>query len=200
MRITISGKNMNAGESLVEHAENALTSGVTKYFERAVDAEVVFSKEKAHYFKVTISVNEGTGTGVKICGEASDGNVYSAFDAALERIEKQLRRYHRRIKNHHRKKQDMILPAQMATKYVLSAEADVPETEEDNPLIIAEKEHSVERLTVSDAVMRMELANLPALMFINKKTGNVNVVYHRADGNISWVDATDTQARVEAAA
>ncbi len=189
MRINISGKNINVGESLVEYAENALASGVGKYFENAIDAEVLFTKEKSHLFRVTINVNEGTGVGMKIRGTADDSNVYAAFDSALQRIEKQLRRYHRRLKSHRKKPELDILPAQLATKYVISNQDEIEEDNDSGPLIIAEKSHEIETLTVSDAVMRMDLANLPALMFVNKKSGNVNVVYHREDGNISWVEA-----------
>lgn len=186
MQIKITGKNMNVGNALKEYVETSLDGAVSKYFDRAIDADVVFYKE-AHLFCADIIVNEGTGTGVMIRGQGQEADVYAAFDAAATRIEKQLRRYKRKLKNHH--KLSMAEVAIAATKRVLSNEGQEISEDDNTHLIIAEKETHIETLTVSDAVMLMDLANLPALMFMNKKTGKVNLVYHRADGNISWVES-----------
>lgn len=188
MRISVSGQHVDIGKALKSHVEEALEHAVTKYFDQAIDADVVFSRE-SHLFTTNILVNEGTGTGIVIKSQGEANDAYPAFDQALERIEKQLRRYKRRLKNHHKGKTDAEQLEELleGTKYVISGGEEVPE-ENDNPLIIAEKPATIERLSVSDAVMRMELADLPALMFINEKSGALNVVYHRKDGNVSWID------------
>lgn len=185
MQTSVSGKQIAIGAALQEHVKERLTKAVTKYFDRAINADVVFSKE-AHLFRADLLVNEGTGTGIIIKATAAASEIYEAFDTALIRIEKQLRRYKRRIKNHHKPKPaDMVLEAK---KYVISHAGEEEEGAEEMPLIIAEKVTQIEKLTVSEAVMRMDLQQLPALLFINIANGRLNVVYNRADGNISWVD------------
>ena len=180
MQITVSGKHLEIGTALQEYVLAELESVVTKYFEHAISADVVFSKER-HLFKSDIIVNEGTGTNILIKGSANDDDVYSAFDLCSAKIEKQLRRYKRRIKDHHKTRLDKDnIEMLTATKYILSSEVDAAEEDSeelnDAPLIIAEKPTEIETLTVSDAVMRMDLGQLPALMFINKKSGSINVV------------------------
>ncbi len=185
MKITVSGKQLKVGNSLKDHVTDSTESGIKKYFERAISAEIHFTKE-AHLFVCDIIVNEGTGTHSYYKSQGKEENIYAAFDKALDRIEKQLRRYKRRIKDHHKVSMGEAT-AIAATKYVISD--DGQDIEEDNPVIIAEKQTSIEELTVADAVMKMNLSNLPALMFINKKTRQYNVVYKRIDGNISWVES-----------
>ncbi|MCB2082219.1 MAG: ribosome-associated translation inhibitor RaiA [Hyphomicrobiales bacterium] len=198
MKISVTGKQIDVGAALQDYVESNLAGSVGKYFDRAINAEVVFSKQR-NMFIVDILVNEGTGAGITIKGQAREDDVHASFDRALERIETQLRRYKRRIKNHHKAKPAGIeteLPVS-AIKYVITEKDEVeeaPEQEEEAPLIIAEKPTSIETLTVSEAVMRMNLADLPALMFINKQNGCVNVVYHRKDGNVSWVNTQIRQA------
>lgn len=200
MRVSVSGKNINVGSALQEHVETALEAVVNKYFDKAIDAEVLFSKE-GHLFCADILVNEGTGSGILIKGQAKADDVYPAFDLAAEKVEKQLRRYKRKLKNHHKKGEgDVSFEMFEAKKYVISENENEEEaSEDDNPLIIAEKQTAIETLTVADAVMRMNLANLPAYVFINKKTGGINMVYHRKDGNITWLDCDQKNAAANAA-
>lgn len=190
MQISVSGKQLDVGQSLRTHVERRLSDGVSKYFEKAIDANVVFSKQ-SHLFRADVLVNEGTGTGIVIKGNGTANDIYASFDQAADRIEKQLRRYKRKIKNHHKKKFNELTAEELAliegTKYVLT-EKEEEHKEEDAPLIIAEKAVKIKKLTVSEAVMEMNLQNLPALVFINKGNGGLNVVYHRVDGNISWID------------
>jgi ribosomal subunit interface protein len=189
MKITISGKQIKVGAALQEYVKENIDISIKKYFEQAISAQVTFSKE-SHNFTCDIVVNEGVSNQLYYKSQAKEENIYASFDRALERMEKQLRRYKRRLKNHH--KQGMgEATSWEATKYVISDDGQDFEDlgEADNPLIIAEKQTAIETLTVADAVMRMNLSNLPALVFINKKTNSFNVVYKRLDGNISWVDA-----------
>lgn len=185
MQVTVAGKHLDIGNALQEYVVAELQNAVTKYFDKAISADVVFSKVR-HLFVADIIVNEGTGTQTIIKGSAQDDDVYASFDIACAKIEKQLRRYKRRIKDHHKEK--VSFDALEATKYVLSPNVDEDE-KGDSPLIIAEKQTQIETLTVSDAVMRMDLGQLPAVMFKNKKTGAINVIYRREDGNISWIDS-----------
>lgn len=186
MKITISGKQLKVGNALQEYINEHLEHSIKKYFENAISADVFLSKE-AHNFVSDIVVNEGTGNHIFYKSQGKDENIYASFEKSLERMEKQLRRYKRRIKDH--QKLGVGEATYNATKRVISD--DGQDIEDDAPVIIAEKQTAVETLTVSDAVMRMNLANLPALMFINKKTGNYNIVYKREDGNISWVESDE---------
>jgi ribosomal subunit interface protein len=191
MQVFVSGKHIDVGNALNEHINNELQNSVKKYFEHAVSASVVLSKSR-HVFDASIVVNDGTGAHQLLKASGDGGDAYAAFDTALIRIEKQLRRYKRKIKNHHKSRlgKDVELSAIIGTKYIISGreEDDNADAENDAPLIIAEKPSQIETLSVSDAVMRMDLGSLPAVMFINKKTGAMNVVYRREDGNISWID------------
>ncbi len=202
MQVSVTGQGMEVGAALKDTVHERLEKGVNKYFDRAINADVVFSK-RGHFFTANVQVNEGTGTGIFIKGTGESEDVYAAFDQAADRIEKQLRRYKRRIKNHKGtslNEIDDVKALLQGKKYVLQNDESVEEesAEEETPLIIAEKPASIERLSVSEAVMRMNLADLPALMFINKKNDHLNVVYVRKDGNISWVDSKVTAASVAA--
>ena len=104
-------------------------------------------------------------------------------------LEKQLRKYKSRLKDRHERVKLSTVPASSAVKYVLNSNFNEEEEEGDNPLIIAEKPVDIETLSVSEAVMVMDLKNLPALMFYNTKSGRVNTVYYRKDGHISWIDS-----------
>ena len=198
MQVFVSGKHIDVGSTLSSHIEGELQSSVKKYFEHAVSATVMLSKSR-HTFDASIVVNDGTGAHQLLRSSGEGGDAYAAFDTALIRIEKQLRRYKRKIKNHHKSRldKDVELAAVMGTKYIISGreEDDNADSENDAPLIIAEKPSQIEILSVSDAVMRMDLGELPAVMFINKKTGAINVVYRREDGNISWIDPSTTENR-----
>lgn len=191
MQIKVSGKQVDVGEALRTHVEDRLSGSIPKYLDRVTQCDVVISRE-AHQFRADIVLNTGTHSNFVVKGRADAIDAHAAFDAAAEKIEKQLRRYKRRLTDHHKSERNegvsLSEAESRATKYVLASRQDEEEANEDAPLIIAEKATSVETLTVSEAVMRMDLADLPALMFFNKANGRLNTVYRRADGNISWVD------------
>jgi ribosomal subunit interface protein len=197
MNIMISGKHINVGGSLQTHIEHRIEEGISKYLDRVTSINVVVAKE-GHTFKVDINGHTGTSSGVNIKSSAEAGDVYACFDAAAAKIEKQLRRYKRRLTNHHKVYHDDAsapLPAAAAKKYILKPEADEElEVHDESPLVIAEKATHIEKLTVSQAVMKMDLADLPALMFFNSASGRMNVIYRRVDGNISWVDPQEKVA------
>jgi ribosomal subunit interface protein len=186
MKIIISGKHLEVGASLQAHIEKRLEDVVSKYLGRVVNLDVVIARE-AHRFRADVNGNTGTSTGVIIKSSGVSEDVYAAFDVAAERVETQLRRYKRRLTNHHKHTDAAPAPVSLkAKKYVLESHEE--EANDDSPVIIAEKPTDIETLTVSAAVMKMDLADLPALMFFNSANGRINVVYKRADGNISWVD------------
>jgi ribosomal subunit interface protein len=185
MQITVTGKQIDVGEALRQHAEERLGEAVAKYFDRGIDANVVLSRV-AHLFRADLSVHVGRNILVQSHGEAE--SAYPAFDVACDRIAKRLRRYKRRLHDHHQRQRRE--EAAMAAQYVLAA----PTDEEDDrpvdgaPVIIAENATPVETLSVGEAVMRMDLAELPALVFRSTVHGGINVVYRRNDGNIGWLD------------
>lgn len=184
MEINISGKHVELGEALQKHIENRLHEGVKKYLDRVTQVHVVVTKE-GHEFRADIHANTGTHEHVAINGRGQNEDVYSAFDHACEKIEKQLRRYKRRLTDHHAREVAGKMPAM---DYVIRSNHEEEDSTEDAPMIIAENAMHIETLSVSEAVMRMDLADIPAYMFYNSKNGRVNMVYRRADGNISWVD------------
>ena len=192
---------MDVGQSLTSYVEEHLAKAVTKYFDKAVSAEVHFSKDGG-MFKAVITVNEGVKGGIVVKSNAEAGDVYGCFNEACEKSVKQLRRYKEKIKNYRRdggglKSVEPNYKALDAMKYVLPPLAfnvfEEMESEETDALsqsltVINEKNTNIEELTVDEAIMKMDLADLPALVFINKQNKRLNVVYHRKDGNISWID------------
>ena len=187
MQISINGKQIDIGDSLRDHIERETTVSVNKYFENPTDAKVTVSKEGPD-FRSDISVH--VGKGIIIQGHAVAGDARSAFDVATENVSKRLRRYKRRLRDHHKKRSDKF-ESPKAQQYVLAAEpehtAENETAEPDQPIVIAEME-----LTVGEAVMRMDLANQPALLFRSGAHGGLNLVYYREDGNIGWVDPKNT--------
>jgi ribosomal subunit interface protein len=195
MHIKISGKHIDVGDALSAHVEDRLTQAVIKYFDRPIGANVVLSRDAKNFFKCDASVNLSTGLQAQAQGQ--DPEIYAAFEQAAERIEKQIRRYKRRLKNHHQKAQDPI-DLIAAQSYVLASHDEEPEEdgpEETTPIIIAETRTDIRSVSVGDAVMQMELAHAPFLVFKNKANGRINVVYQRDDGNIGWIDPDATASR-----
>lgn len=189
MKISVSGKGVDVGEALRTHIENQIDEHVKKYIDRVTSVQVVVSRE-AHLFCVHITGNLGTHSGLVIRGKGKQEEVYAAFDEGLQKISKQLRRYKRKISNHHKDVGDVVPAGKRVKgkKTVLPPETGEQEDNLHAGLVIVEQPTEVETLTVSEAVMKMDLQELPALMFFNSAHGGLNVVYRRTDGNISWVD------------
>ncbi len=190
MDIRISGKQIDVGSALRTHVAENLVAAVGKYFDRPVNANVVFSRN-GHEFKCDSSVHLSTGLTAQ--AHAVNGEIYAAFDQATDRIEKQLRRYKRRLKDHHRQRQNPIELIE-AQSYVLrghdeeAEEAEEAEVNGMQPVIVAEMTTDIKSLTVGEAVMQMELAHSPFLMFKNDANGRINIVFQRDDGNVGWID------------
>lgn len=188
MRITVSGKQVELSEALRTRVELGLDTITGKYFDHALEAHVTFSRARS-FFTCDINVHAGPGLMLRGEGEAADAN--AAFDDAAEHIAKRLRRYRRRVNDHARDLAHRERP-QAARQYVLQQEEDTPGNGEVQAAtyatVVAETPTEIALLTVSDAVMRMDLADQPVMMFRNSATGILNVVYRRSDGNIGWID------------
>lgn len=185
MEISVKGKQLDVGEAWRGHVEGNLPAIIGKYFESAQDAQVTLAKQGST-FHVDMVVH--VGKRILVQSHGATGDAYSAFDEAAEHLAKRLRRYKRRLRDHHHQRPDEaeIFSAQ---QYVLAGEDIESESDEkDEPIVIAEMETGIETLSVGEAVMRMELANLPSMMFRNRAHGGLNMVYHRGDGHIGWVD------------
>ena len=194
MHIQVKGKQIDIGAALTEHVESQLTSAVGKFFDRPVDAAVTFSKDARSLLRCEAHVHLPTGLTVQASGTGRDA--YGAFDQSAERLEKQLRRYKRRLRDHHQSRRDPIdmMPAQA---YVLQApqfEEEKDEPESLQPVIIAEQSDGVPSLSVGEAIMQMELADRAFLMFRHDVSGNVNLVFRREDGNVGWLDPAPASA------
>jgi ribosomal subunit interface protein len=192
--MTVTGQQIDVGDALRLHIEDAIESTTEKYFADAIDATVVLSRESFR-IRATISMHVGRGIHVRAHEEADDA--YAAFDVALAHFAKRLRRNKRRLRDHHRDR-DAAAGSTNAPEYVLAPQSDddgaEPPANDDNPIIIAESQTVIENLTVSEAVMRLDLADAPAFVFRNSKHGGLGVVYRRDDGNIGWIDTPENQA------
>jgi ribosomal subunit interface protein len=189
MQITVSGKQVELSDALRTRVAQHLDSIAGKYFDHALEAQVTFGRARS-FFTCDINVHAGRGLTLRGEGEAADAN--SAFDDAAEHIAKRLRRYRRRVNEHAREAANKERP-QAARQYILrqEQEAESPVGGQQQPAtyatVIAEAPTEILLLSVSDAVMRMDLADQPVLMFRNSATGELNVVYRRSDGNIGWI-------------
>ncbi len=204
MQLTVTGKQIDVGDALRRHVEASLTAILGKYFGTAIEAHVVASRE-AHLSRVEVSVH--IGRGIVVNAHAAAPELYSAFDAASERVAKQLRRYKRRLRDHHAKGRDMSGTGERAMAYILAPVAEEfedgePDKEEGageeaggGPAVIAEMSTELPHLTVGEAAMRIDLADAPALLFRNRSHGELNLVYRRPDGNIGWIDPELDPAR-----
>ena len=186
MRYQISGKQIDIGEALQTHVKAELGEVVEKYAQRPTEAIVVFSRSAHEYVCETV-IHLSTGLNAHATGHASE--IYAAFESCREKMDKQLRRYKRRIRDHHRNR---LAPVEFGggSSYILapSEEPEEDSAEPMQPIIIAEMETKVPAITVGEAVMQLELGGQRMLVFRNEGHGGVNVVYRREDGNIGWID------------
>jgi ribosomal subunit interface protein len=192
MHITIQGKHIDLGDALPQRVTERLEGAVAKYFGDAIEGGATFTKD-ANGIQVDCQIHVGQDIYLKSRGSA--GEAHAAFDDAADKIEKQLRRYKRRLKDHHAE-QKRAGAAAAAQAYVLASEEKDEEDDDivtgDNPTVIAETSSSIPYCTVSNAVMRMDLADQPVLMFRNIGNKRLNVVYRRADGHVGWIDPAES--------
>jgi len=186
MDIRISGHQMATGAALQEHAAQRLGTIVEKYFDRALSSHVTFGKAPAGAFTCDIVTHVMQGLILKAQGSAQDAHV--ALDDAAAKIEKQLRRYKRRLTDRHEAANHSRAEEDAAYTIFAGEEDEEQEVVADAPLVIAETRVDIPIATVADAVMMMDLRNTTALFFKNAGTGRHNMVYRRADGSIGWVE------------
>lgn len=187
MQVSVKGKQLDIGNALRSHIESNLDRILSKYFGNVIEAHVTLSRE-AHLYRAHVSAHVGRHIQLAAQGEADQP--YPAFDAAANRLTKRLRRHKRRLRDHHKDDsgETEILAAQ---QYILAGDNGEENAEadgQDQPVVVAEMTTAIPSLTVSEAVMRMDLAELQALMFRNQAHGGLNMIYRRPDGNIGWVD------------
>jgi ribosomal subunit interface protein len=188
MSFRVSGKQIDLGEALRRRISERIADALAKYFDGGYSGHVTIGKE-GFGFRTECAVHLDSGITLHADGMAADA--YASADQAALRIEKRLRRYKRRLKDHAAERQDgsgdSVVDAQ---SYVIAA----PDHEVDdelldfNPVIIAESTTTLEQLSVSEAVMELDMTGAPVVLFRHAKHGRVNIVYRRADGNVGWID------------
>jgi len=177
---------------LREQINNRLSLDVSKYFNGIVNGHVTVFKE-ASTFRSECTLHLSTGIVLQSEGQSADA--YSSFDQAATRLQKRVRRYKRRLKDHHNKRAQKPIGGYDAPYYVIAREDESADEPEDlNPAIIAENIAKIRDLSVGEAVMQLDLSESPVIVFRNGDKGGINIVYHRADGNIGWIDAEASKA------
>lgn len=191
MRVQVSGRHIDVGETLRTHVNDRLSQVAAKYFDSPIDGHVVFSREGTAFFAADIRVHIAANMDVE--SEATANEIYAAFDIAAERIDKRLRRYKRRLMERPSRPVPALHAGLTAQAYVLSGELeDETGAASAEPLVIAETTTEIPTCTVSEAVVRLDLCTAPALMFRNRAHGGYNVVFRRADGHIGWIDPAES--------
>jgi ribosomal subunit interface protein len=200
MQVQVTGKQLDVGEALRARISDELLSSIGKYFERGGDADVVVGKN-GHSIQVDCSVTLASGQ--KLVSTGTGGDAHSAFDAALSKVEARIRRYKRRLKNHHHPSGRAAETAALMVLRPPDADDEidgwgedllgVEATEPPAGCVIAETEAPLRTMTVSMAVMEMDLTESQAIVFRNAAHGGLSVVYRRRDGNIGWVDPERTK-------
>ena len=183
MSLRISGKQMNIGEALNERIQDRIDEAVSKYFDGGHTGHVIIEKSGSGFScDCTIHLD----TGVVLQATAENHDPTACFESAADKIEKRLRRYKRKLKDHRATAPGMADEASYAIVAPLHQEEEVPE--DYNPVIIAESSTEIASQTVAQAVMQLDLTDKPVIVFTNAANGQTNVVYRRPDGNIGWID------------
>ena len=188
MDVRVAGHQVDTGESLREHAQRRVAEITEKYFSRSVGANVTFGRGPNNDFTCDIVAPVVNGVVLKASYSGREAEI--AFNGAADRIEKQLRRYTKRLKEHKVEEAETEPFVENAGYTVLagSPQRDDEVDEAAFATIVAETRVDIPESSVSDAVMLMDLRNTPALMFKNSATGAFNMIYRREDGNIGWVE------------
>ena len=185
MDIRVSGHQIETGSALQDHASLRLNGISEKYFNRAISSQVTFNKAPNNAFACDIVLHANQGLVLKSRGQAQDA--HQAFDQASDKIEKQLRRYKRRLTDRHQQSDHAVQQEDAAYTVFAATEPEAEEAPDALP-VIAETRTDIPEVSVSDAVMMLDLRHTAALFFKNAGTGRHNMVYRRADGSIGWVE------------
>ncbi len=198
MTIQVTGKNVDAGEAYKTYILDKISTVLEKYIGPEISGHVRLEKDKVG-FRTNCSIRLRTGLQVEAHGDGVDA--YGSADSAVERLEKRVRRYKRRLKNHHNgREHDVFVSEQPARDYTvrITEEEEAEAANDHHPMIIAEAERGIRELTVSAAVMQLDLSENQFLVFRNAAHGGLNVVYRRRDGNIGWIDPNGRTVEVAA--
>jgi ribosomal subunit interface protein len=185
MSFRVSGKNLDVGDALRERINDRIAETLGKYFDGGYSGHVTLAKD-GFGFRTECAIHLDSKITLHAEGIATDA--YASADQAAARIEKRLRRYHRRLKDHRAERNDE--PSIDAASYIIAAPEDEGETESGafTPVIIAESTTALKRLSVSDAVTELDMTGAPVVVFRHAAHGGINIVYRRADGHFGWID------------
>jgi ribosomal subunit interface protein len=185
MSFRVSGKNLDIGEALRERVSDRIAETVGKYFDGGYSGHLTLAKD-GFGFRAECAIHLDSKVTLHAEGIATDA--YASADQAALRIEKRLRRYHRRLKDHRAERVEGVSVA--AASYIIAAPEDEGETDIDafTPVIIAESTTTLKQLSVSDAVTELDMTGAPVLVFRHAAHGGINIVYRRADGHFGWID------------
>ena len=197
MEINVTGRNMDVGDALTQRIRDEMADTVSRYFENAMEGQATLTRQQKRF---TAALRTHIARGTNVESSASAGDAHAAFSAALERMAKQLRRYKRKLvsTNHHPQAAPESASGSVAefaaVDRIVEDDPDSPEAafgEGADPVVIAETTMAIPQLSVSQAVMRMDLSGRPTLFFRHAKTGRLNAIYRRDDGNVGWIDPPD---------
>lgn len=186
MTLRVTGKHFDLGDALRTHIVDRVDSAVTKYFDGDVSGHIVVDHEGSGYRSdCTLHLSSG----ITLHAEGSAHEPYASFDTAAMRLEKRLRRYKRRLKDHHVAKDNGMGPMGAFAEQVLELpDQEAEEVEDYSPVVVAEKSGALRNLPVSEAVLELDLTGAPVVVFRHATSERVNIVYRRADGNVGWID------------
>ncbi|PCI86797.1 MAG: ribosomal subunit interface protein [Hyphomicrobiales bacterium] len=186
MQIQITGKQMDIGTAFREHITTNVTNIVSKYFDDGrASAHVTIIKEGRTF---TAECALHLDSGMNLNSHFKDTDAYSAMDEAAEKLDKRLRRYKRRLKNHHQNNGNPIKMMEVSDIIIAASDDHVDEPVDLSPVIVAETTTKISELSVGEAVMQMDISDSPFLVFKNGGGNAINIVYRRDDGNIGWIN------------
>jgi len=186
MSFRVSGKNIDIGEALRARINARIAEATAKYFDGGFSGHVTVGRE-GFGFRADCMIH--LDSGIVLEAEAMAADAYASADQAAERIETRLRRYKRRLKSHQALGAEELQPLEAASYVIASPEHESDEeTATFTPVIIAESTTALKRLSVSDAVMELDLTGTAVVVFRHAGSGRVNLVYRRSDGHIGWID------------
>jgi ribosomal subunit interface protein len=195
MPFRVSGKNIDIGDALRSRVNQRIADATSKYFDGGYSGHVTIGKE-GFGFRTECAVH--LDSGITLEAEAIAADAYASADQAALRIEKRLRRYKRRLRGHQGERTNGDVPGDEATigaqSYIIAAPDHDDDVNELNPVIIAESTTVLKRLSVSEAVMELDLTGAAVVVFRHAGHGRVNLVYRRTDGHIGWVDPPELEA------
>jgi ribosomal subunit interface protein len=196
MTLQVTGKNVEAGDAFKTYITDKLGDSLEKYIGPEISGHIRLEKERGR-FRTDCSIRLKTGLLLESHGEGADA--YASADAAVERMDKRLRRYKRRLKSHHNGHgRDQNSVEEAANDFTVRADEDDANAHQalsEHPVIIAEAERAIRELPVSEAVMQLDVTERSFLVFRNAAHGGLNVVYRRSDGHIGWIDAEKAQSK-----